>query len=367
MITREDLALINNLSSRAYTGLTLSSNTTEEERNRFSAVKLKMKRIAEYFAAKYGNFGTFITNVSPDANPITRGNTLNYVWSTFFKGATNKQYAAQISFVINKQIECLNVGFYFGSASAHSLNEAQRNLLENNLSNLGSNLSNVLANNNEILGKYNSLFDLGFTAYIGEVPVLPNDWINRIISETPNARIYARIFPNDFGIIESSTIDFYVSQIIFLMASINDANSNLVVTPLTPQQWAKKAERNAQIGLEGELFVLRNEEKRLINLGINRIGYPKHVALESNHYGFDILSLDSTGNEIFIEVKTTTRKSNDPNSNCFFMSNNEYNVYCQNKERYKLHRVFDVENTPGFEELNLEELTLESDGYKFTY
>lgn len=367
MITREDLALINNLSSRTYTGLTLSSNTTEEERSSFSAVKLKMKRIAEYFALRYSNYGPFITNVSPEANPITRGNTLNYVWSTFFKGATNKQYSAQMSFVIDKENECLNVGFYFGSASAHSLSEAQRNILENNLSNLGRNLSNVLANNDEILSKYNSLFDLGFTPYIGGLPALPNDWRNGIITETPNSRIYARIFPNDFGIIESSTIDFYISQIIFLMASINAANLNPIVTPLTPEQWAKKAERNAQIGLEGELFVLRNEAERLINLGVNRIGYPKHVALESNHYGFDILSLDSAGNEIFIEVKTTTRKRNDPNSNCFFMSNNEYNVYLQNKVQYKLHRVYDVENTPEFDELNLEELTQESDGYKFTY
>lgn len=370
-ITREDLVLINDLSARTYTGLSLSSNTTDIERNRFNAIKVKLKGIADYFATKYSlSYGPFGTNVSPEANPMTRGNTLNHVWSTLFKGATNKQYAAQISFVMDRQNPYLNVGFYFGRASGHSLEDAQRTLLETMLTNLGVSLSDAVVNNIEFQTSYNSLFDFGFTAYSNGDSVLPNNWYNSIRIDAKNSQITAKIYPNDFGVIENSTIDSYVSQVIFLMSAINAPNvttTTPIIKPLTPEQRAKQAERNAQIGLEGEIFVLKNEMLKLQRSGINRTGYPKHVALESTHYGYDILSLDHNGNEIFIEVKTTTRKREDSYSKKFFISNNEFETFTKNKKKYQLHRVYDIENTPSFEELDLETVTKQADGYIITY
>jgi hypothetical protein len=77
-ITNEDLILINTLSARAYTGLSMSSNSSIEERNHFTAIKSKLGQIANHFSKKYSlTYGPFTTNVSPEANPMTRGNTLN--------------------------------------------------------------------------------------------------------------------------------------------------------------------------------------------------------------------------------------------------------------------------------------------------
>ena len=370
-ITKEDLALINDLSSRTYTGISFSSNSTKIERDRFTAIKVKLKCIANYFSDKYNSsYGPFVTNVSPEHNPMTRGNTLNHIWSTLFKGATNKQYAAQISFVIDKQNPCLNVGFYFGSASTHSLNEDQRNEFETILTNLGISLSDDILNNGELQSRYNSLFDFGFTAYANGNAVLPTDWYNTIRTHTKNSRIIAKIKPNNFGVIENSIIDFYVSRIIFLMTAIRNPNvapAAPIFKPLTPEQHAKQAERYAQIGLEGEEFVLRKETEKLQELNLLGNGYPRHVALESTHFGFDILSLDKNGNEIFIEVKTTTRKRDDINSRKFFISKNEFEIFKENKTEYKLYRVYDVENSPSLEELDLASLEITADGYIIKY
>lgn len=370
-ITREDLELINDLSNRTYTGLSLSTNTNEIEFKRFKAIKVKLKGIADYFAAKYNIFyGPFKTNVSPEANPMTRGNTLNHVWSTLFKGADNKQYAAQISFVMDRKNPHLNVGFYFGRASGHSFSEAQKTMMETGLTNLGIALSNAVVSNSAFQISYDSLFDFGFTAYSNDNAVLPSHWYNIIRTDTKNSQITAKIYPNDFGVIENSTLDSYVSQIIFLMSAINYPNvtpTTALIKPLTLEQRAKQAERNAQIGFKGEICVLNNEILKLQNLGISTAGYPKHVALESAHYGYDILSLDNSGSEIFIEVKTTTRKKEDPYSRKFFISNNEFEIFTQNKGKYKLHRVYDIENTPYVDELDLEYVTKQADGYIITY
>jgi len=370
-ITREDLILINDLSARTYTGLSLSTNTTDIERNQFNAIKVKLKGISDYFATKYNlSYGPFKTNVSPEFNPMTRGNTLNHVWSTLFKGATNKQYAAQISFVMDRQNPCLNVGFYFGRASTRSKDEAQKTILATILTNLGISLSDAITDNIEFQTSYNTLFDFGFTAYSNGTSVLPNIWHNAIRTQAKDSQITAKIYPNDFGVIENSTIDSYVSQVIFLMSAINAPNvtyTTPIIKPLTAEQRAKQAERNAQIGLEGEIFVFKKEILKLQEAGITRAGYPRHVALESTHYGYDILSLDNSENEIFIEVKTTTRKSADPYSRNFFISSHEFEIYTQNKRRYKLQRVYDIENNASVEEIDLETVTKNADGYIITY
>ena len=316
-ITISDLILINNLTRRKYPGKSLAPHTLEAERNQFNEIKVKLKSIAEYFATKYNSYyGPFGTNVSPEANPVTRGDTLHNVWSTFFKGSPNKQYSAQVSFVIDRESNCLNVGFYLGRASGHGIDQAQRTMLENILENLGQTLSTELTNNEEFRFNYDQLFDFGFSAY-SNGSVLPDQWITSIAHHPKNSQITAKVYPNESGIIEISTLDFYVSQVIFLKAAFNQVSNTLYPTikPLSPQQYAKQAERRAQIGLEGELFIMRNETDRLWQLGITK--YPRHVALESAHYGYDILSLDNDGNEIFLEVKSTTRKSQDAQSRKF--------------------------------------------------
>lgn len=370
-ITTSDLVLINNLSSRTYTGNRLLSNASENEKNHLGIVISKLKNLAEYFAQKYHQaYGPFDTSVTTGNSIAIGGVAFKRVWSGIFKGARNKQYAAQISFVMNPQEVCLDVGFYFGRASGHSLNREQRIELENQLSDLGISLSNAIANEITLQTRYNSLFDFGFMAYSNGHLVLANDWYKLIRKQAKNSQIIAKIHPNDFGIIENSTIDAFVSQIIFLMGAIRDAgtpSSPIVIKPLTPEQRAKEAERLAQIGQKGELHVIEYEQQRLRKLGMVRVGYPRHVALESMHYGYDILSLDKAGNDIYIEVKTTTRTKDDLVSRSFFLSTNEFDFFSKHKEHYKLYRVYDIENTPSIDILDLDTLKKYSDGYIIKY
>ena len=366
-LTIEDLRLINLLSSRKYPKKSLKPHASEGEIVRYKEVKDKLKSISQYFSDKYSSeYGPFITSVAPERNDINRGGKLLNVWSTFFKGSYNKQYSAQISFVIEQGSPYLNVGFYFGRASYRG-SGSEKEALESTLNKIGKELSDVVTNNKNYYDEYNSLFDLGFIAYSNGIKT-PDNWLNSIKNSPENSQITVKIHPNELGVIENSILDFYISKIIFLMSTINYVNSaNLKISPPTPEQCAKRAERNILIGIKGEEYILAYEQKRLTDLGISKNGYPKHVALESTHYGFDILSLDNTGKDIFIEVKTTTRLKEDIHSKKFYITNNELNILNENKSNYILRRVYDIENQPNFEDLDLSETTREANGYIVKY
>lgn len=79
--------------------------------------------------------------------------------------------------------------------------------------------------------------------------------------------------------------------------------------------------QNSMIGFLGEEIVLKYEKNILSNVPdlSQRI---EHVSqTKGDGLGYDILSFDSQGNEIFIEVKTTTQGKNTP----FYMTSNEVN------------------------------------------
>jgi hypothetical protein len=369
-ITKKDLALVNDLSSRTYSGNRLLSNASEQEKAQLKIIKLKLKDIAKFFANKYNNdYGPFDTSVATGNDIAIGGSNFKRIWSGIFKGAENKQYASQISFVMNPTECCLDVGFYFGRASGHSRNKEERIELEGQLKTLGISLSNTIINNEPFRQKYFELFDFGFTAYSSGQNSTNIEWFNDIRKNAKSSQIIAKIYPNDFDVIENSKIDSFVSQIIFLMGGISSQNTEVIpiIKPLTPEQRAKQAERLAEIGNKGELYVMEREREKLKSLSIANPEYPKHVALESTAYGFDVLSLDQNEQEIFIEVKTTTRALKDPGSKRFFISTNEFNVYEKNKSKYKLHRVYDIENSPSLEELDLEKINKIADGYICKY
>lgn len=367
-ITRTDLELINDLSARVYSCNTLSSNATDKEKILFFCAKKKLKALASLLAKKYNSqYGPFVSDVS-SGNPLTRGGRLNRLWSVFFKGSYNKQYAAQISFVMNPSEPCLEVGFYFGLASAHNLSSVQKNKLENNLKLLGKNLANAITHNDSVRLHYDSLFEYGFYPYSQGKCINKKDWIQRIQNNPINSQIIAKIYPNDLDVIEISTIDAYVAQVVFLMNCIENSSGDIMLPPQTPTQRTKRAERLAQIGLEGELFILRQEENRLKRQSLPlKNKYPRHVSLESDSFGYDILSLDELGTEVYIEVKTTTFKKDDSGAKIFFLSSHEFDFYKNNKAQYKLYRVYDVENSPYYEELNIEEMEVSPDGYIMRY
>lgn len=370
LITQDDLLLINKLSRYSYSDNKLLSRASEREKEQLDRIKKKLKEIAIFFSNKYNDsYGPFEISVVTGNDIAIGGTRFKRIWSGIFKGAENKQYAAQISFVLDPNDTCLDVGFYFGRAQGHSKNREERQKLEEQLKNLGVSLSNSIKFNSQFKEKYAELFDFGFTAYSEGENVTSENWIDLIVNHTKSSQIIAKIRVNDFGVIESSTIDSYVSQIVFLMGGLSADGeiTNQDIKPITPEQRAKQAERLAEIGIKGELFVMKMEKEKLRSLGIKDMAYPRHIALESVMAGYDILSLNDQNEEMFIEVKTTTRKKEDEMSRSFFISKNEFDVYKRNKSAYKLYRVYDIENNPNFEVLDLEYIEKEADGYICIY
>lgn len=56
--------------------------------------------------------------------------------------------------------------------------------------------------------------------------------------------------------------------------------------------------------------------------------------------GYDILSFDEEGHELFIEVKTTTQGKDAP----FYISNNEVDFALKHPDNYVLYRIYNVQN-----------------------
>lgn len=111
-----------------------------------------------------------------------------------------------------------------------------------------------------------------------------------------------------------------------------------------------KHKSDIDIGMAGENFILEYEREcvRKYNLPKN-----KEVVWISNDVGdglgYDILSYDSQGNEIFIEVKTT---SGDEKTS-FYITANELLKSEQEKERYYLYRVFNFDKKKKQGELSV--------------
>jgi hypothetical protein len=367
-ITENDLILVNDLYSRSYTRNTLLSSASELEREQLLLIRRKLKGIAEYFSTKYAtDYGPFETEMS-SGNPVGQSTNLNNVWAGLFKGNSNKQYSAQISFVINRFEKCLDVGFYFGRASARSITKVEKRILEIQFKEIGANLSASIENNIYVKERFNSLFEYGFKAYLNGNLSTPFKWKKGIALNPQASHIIARIYPNEFGEIESTKLDLLVAQVMFLMGSIDKVTeSNKVIPPLTSEQYIKRAERLAEIGLKGEFFIMEQEAHKLERLGFLNNEYPRHVALESNKFGYDILSKNELGEDVFIEVKSTTRSIDDIFSRKFSISNHEHNTYLNNNNKYKLARVYNVENSASVEYINLSEVTKKADGYIVEY
>lgn len=359
----DDFFLVNDLSSREYKGNTIVSNASQDEKDKLRNVKLKLKLLAEFFNQKYSNdYGPFQSGVVTGNDIAMGGAKLKPIWSGIFKGS-HKQYGAQISFVIDQKKPVLHVGFYFGRANARQIRKKEREKLESQLEKLAITLSSSLASNIQLREKYESLFDLGFSAYTKEEKIHSSKWIDSIIQNAKTSQIVIEVSLDEYGSIDYKMIDSYVSQLMFLMRAVDVNDTSLIQKALTPEQRAKQAERLCMIGYKGELYVFEYEKNKLEKNAIKKAGYPRHVSLESDSYGYDILSLDEKGEEIFIEVKTTTRTKEDDYSKRFYLSANEFETYQNNKDKYKFVRVYDVENSPDLRVINFEDFDVDTSSY----
>ena len=96
---------------------------------------------------------------------------------------------------------------------------------------------------------------------------------------------------------------------------------------------------NKQLGLLGEIFILRNEVAYLHNQGRSDLAEQvQHVSVElGDGLGYDILSFDIHGNKKRIEVKTTRGGIMRP----FYLTRNELDTSSQYPDSYFLYRLFD--------------------------
>lgn len=103
----------------------------------------------------------------------------------------------------------------------------------------------------------------------------------------------------------------------------------------------KKNRRDALLGKAGELFVLEVEKAKLNKAdkkeSIKKIEHTS--VLRGDGTGYDIKSVDLEGNEIYIEVKTTTMNKYTP----FNVSWNEMEFSKKESSRYYLYRVYEFD------------------------
>src|SRR5690606_9754313 len=98
--------------------------------------------------------------------------------------------------------------------------------------------------------------------------------------------------------------------------------------------WSKKQLVSSKLGLLGEELVIYIEKQKLKQLGLNdRV---EKVEKKLDGEGFDILSFDENGEEICIEVKTTTGGVDEP----FYLSINEKAFYELNIDKYVIYRLY---------------------------
>ncbi len=104
--------------------------------------------------------------------------------------------------------------------------------------------------------------------------------------------------------------------------------------------YIENEKENKRIGDLGELLVLQHEQEKLKALGITK--EPEHKSKsEGDGLGYDILSYDEQGKEIFIEVKTTVRNYDAP----FFITRNELVRSHQDSDKFFLYRLYDFDDS----------------------
>ncbi len=101
-----------------------------------------------------------------------------------------------------------------------------------------------------------------------------------------------------------------------------------------------------QIGDLGEQFIFSQEREKVKQYNLSKSKKVTWVSRDKGDgLGFDILSYDAKGNEMYIEVKTTTQDEN----TSFYISANELEKSKQYADRYYLYRVyqFDMKTAQG--------------------
>ena len=111
---------------------------------------------------------------------------------------------------------------------------------------------------------------------------------------------------------------------------------NRPLKKLTLKQFKKIQKQKELMGELAEDFVLKSEIKKLKNFNM----YPKKISHVNVSAGYDIVSYDTNGKEIFIEVKGFQKNYS------FHWSENEINVSKDLSDKYYIYCVRFENNSP---------------------
>ena len=109
------------------------------------------------------------------------------------------------------------------------------------------------------------------------------------------------------------------------------------------KDYEKEYKNSKNNGARGEQIVMKLEKEKLKNYGKPELAKKvEHVSVtQGDGAGFDIKSFDEKGNEIYIEVKSTTSPDRKATFN---ISTNEINASEHYGNSYYLYRLYDISN-----------------------
>lgn len=132
--------------------------------------------------------------------------------------------------------------------------------------------------------------------------------------------------------------------------------------------YSERDARNRALGLAGEKSVIAFEHAKVLQTtSAAKVKDIRHVALiEGDGAGYDILSFDFEGRELFIEVKTTRGHE----STDFFLTANEHAFFQLHRDQYAIYRICNFNPISGtgklfiLRENEIAKLTLEPVSYR---
>lgn len=368
VLTINDISFLYKLCKRNYSGNTMKSNASSEEKNSYDNIKKTMRSILQEIGNEIFTEENFHIG-GTSGNPLTRSGRLGLPWACIYK-TKNKQYGPQISLIIHK--DGIRFGFFFGCASSHGLTKAENDKRLNEFKLLSKGLHDKIVSSEGLKVDFEQLSELGFTYFKKNQEVSSYEWLNQIANDPSDCSITIYYDLKKNTSIDSDILKSYCYSILFLYNAVDvqgtkKENCHKRNFHLSLRERFHKLELLKDIGDAGEHFIFDKEKEKIIRLGYGYSKYPELKSEKDDSCGYDILSLDDKGNEIFIEVKTTLKKRSDSSAKQFFMSGNEWNTYKNNINNYRLYRVYDVNLTPEYEEIDLSKVNIISHDYTIFY
>lgn len=133
--------------------------------------------------------------------------------------------------------------------------------------------------------------------------------------------------------------------------------------------YIEEAKKQKDIGDAGEEFVYQYERVQVKKYKLSKKKQVRKVAkLDGDGLGYDILSYDKNGHEIYIEVKTTSGAEDAS----IFITANELKMSEEHPEQYYLYRVYDFDKSTMSGKLSirkgsLKDLCISAQTYKVAF